>query len=327
MSTGNGTQAGGVEWYAERFAGLAGNVESFIRGKPGVVRSALVCVFAGGHLLVEDVPGVGKTSLAKAIASSIGGTMRRIQFTPDLLPTDVTGVQVFDDRTRTFEFRPGPVFANIVLADEINRASPKTQSALLEVMEEHQVTVDGTSFAVGDPYVVIATSNPVEHEGVYRLPEAQLDRFLMRIEVGYPDAAAEREVIDGHLRGRSPAELQPVVTVDEARHMVAVARTVHVAPALQDYIVTVVAATRTLPECRLGVSTRGSLGVAVAAQALAAASGRAFVTADDVKAVVPNVLAHRMILRPEAELAGRTPDGLLDGILAAVPVPHDRAMA
>ena len=186
MSIGNGAQAGGVEWYAERFAALAGNVESFIRGKPGVVRSALVCVFAGGHLLIEDVPGVGKTSLAKAIASSIGGTMRRIQFTPDLLPTDVTGVQVYDDRTRTFEFRPGPVFANIVLADEINRASPKTQSALLEVMEEHQVTVDGTSLRRRRPFIVIATQNPVEHEGTYHLPEAQLDRFMMRIEVGYP---------------------------------------------------------------------------------------------------------------------------------------------
>jgi MoxR-like ATPase len=322
-----GAAAQDVEWYAERFSALAANVESFIRGKSGVVRAALVCVFARGHLLIEDVPGVGKTSLAKAVATSVGATMRRIQFTPDLLPTDVTGVQVFDDRTRTFEFRPGPVFANVVLADEINRASPKTQSALLEVMEEHQVTVDGTPYAVGDPFIVMATSNPVEHEGVYRLPEAQLDRFLMRIEVGYPGAAAEREVIEGHLRGWSPAELQPVMGVEEAQRMSQVARSVYVAPALQDYIVTVVSATRTLSECRLGISTRGSLGLAVASQALAAANGRAFVTADDVKAVAPNVLAHRMILRPEAELAGRTAEGLVDGILSAVPVPRERALA
>src|SRR5262245_5100632 len=271
--SGNGA-AGQVEWFADRYETLARNVETFIRGKPEVVRAALVCMFAEGHLLIEDVPGVGKTSLAKALARSFGATMRRIQFTPDLLPTDVTGVQVYNDRTREFEFRAGPVFANVVLADEINRASPKTQSALLEVMEERQVTVDGTPFQVSHPFVVMATSNPIEHEGVYRLPEAQLDRFLMRIEVGYPTAVAEREVIENRSRGRTPEHLDAVLSVEEMRQMITIAHEVYIAPVLQDYIVAVASATRRLPECRLGVSPRGSLGLAVASQALAAANAR-----------------------------------------------------
>jgi MoxR-like ATPase len=324
--SGNGA-AGQVEWFADRYETLARNVETFIRGKPEVVRAALVCMFAEGHLLIEDVPGVGKTSLAKAVASSIGATMRRIQFTPDLLPTDVTGVQVFDDRTRQFEFRPGPVFANVVLADEINRASPKTQSALLEVMDERQVTMDGTTYPVAHPFMVMATSNPVEHEGVYRLPEAQLDRFLMRIEVGYPAAAAEREIVENRIRGYAPEQLSSVLTVDEMRQMMLVAHQVYVAPVLQEYIVAVVSATRRMPELRLGVSPRGSLGVAIAAQAVAAAGGRPFVTAQDVKQVAPNVLSHRMILRPEAQLQGHSPEALLDSILSAVPVPQDRVRA
>jgi MoxR-like ATPase len=315
-----------VAWYADRFGAVAHNVEAFVRGQGPTVRTALACVFAGGHLLIEGVPGVGKTSLAKAVAASIGATMRRIQFTPDLLPTDVTGVQVYDDRTRTFEFRAGPVFAHVVLADEVNRASPKTQSALLEVMEERQVTVDGTTYPVDDPFVVIATSNPVEHEGVYRLPEAQLDRFLARLQLGHASAVAEREVIDAHLRGRTPQELGAVISLDDARRMTAVARSVHVAPALQDYVVTVVAATRTLPECRLGASTRGGVGLAVAAQALAAAQGRTFVTADDVKALAGDVLAHRMLLRPDAEMAGRTARVLVAEVLAGIPVPRERVL-
>ncbi len=322
--SGNGA-ATQVEWFAERYGVLARNVESFIRGKPEVVRAALVCVFAGGHLLIEDVPGVGKTSLAKALASSFGASVRRVQFTPDLLPTDVTGVQVFDDRSREFVFRAGPVFAHVVLADEINRASPKTQSALLEVMDERQVTVDGVAYPVPVPFVVLATANPVEHEGVYRLPEAQLDRFLMRIEVGYPSATAEREIIESRILGHTPEELPSVVTVEEMRQMVAVAQRVYVAPPLQEYVVAVASATRRLPELRLGVSPRGALGVTTAAQALAAASGRPFVTAQDVKTVAPNVLAHRMILRPEAQVQGHTAEALLDSILSAVPVPQDRA--
>jgi MoxR-like ATPase len=299
-SSGNGA-AGQVEWFAEHYEVLARNVETFIRGKPEVVRAALVCMFAEGHLLIEDVPGVGKTSLAKAVASSIGATMRRIQFTPDLLPTDVTGVQVYDDRSRQFEFRPGPVFANVVLADEINRASPKTQSALLEVMDERQVTMDGTTYPVAHPFLVMATSNPVEHEGVYRLPEAQLDRFLMRVEVGYPSAVAEREVIENRTRGYTPEQLNAVLTVDDLRRMMTISHQVYLAPVLQEYI------------------------VAVAAQSLAAASGRPFVTAQDVKTVAPNVLCHRMILRPEAQLQGHIAEALLDSILSAVPVPQERS--
>ncbi|HKE76808.1 MAG TPA: MoxR family ATPase [Acidimicrobiales bacterium] len=324
--SGNGV-ATQVEWFAGRYEALARNVESFIRGKPEVVRAALVCMFSEGHLLIEDVPGVGKTSLAKAVASSIGATMRRIQFTPDLLPTDVTGVQVYNDRSREFEFRPGPVFANVVLADEINRASPKTQSALLEVMDERQVTMDGTTYPVAQPFVVMATSNPIEHEGVYRLPEAQLDRFLMRIEVGYPAAAAEREIIENRIRGQAPEQLNSVLSVEDLRAMVNIAHQVYIAPVLQEYIVAVVSATRRLPELRLGVSPRGGLGVAVAAQALAAAAGRPFVTPQDVKQVAPNVLAHRMILRPEAQLQGHAAESLLDQILSSVPVPQERALA
>jgi MoxR-like ATPase len=321
--SGNGG-ANPVEWFADRHAALARNIESFIRGKSEVVRAALVCLFAEGHLYLEDVPGVGKTSLAKALACSFGASMRRIQFTPDLLPLDVSGCHVFNDRTREFDFRPGPVFANIVVADEINRASPKTQSALLEVMEERHVTADGTTFAVPQPFVVIATANPVEHEGVYRLPEAQLDRFLMRVEVGYPNAGAEREVIENRIRGYAPEQLGAVLTADEMRTMIAVARQVHVAPVVQEYIVAVVSATRRMPELRLGVSPRGSLGLAAASQALAAASGRAFVTAQDVKYVAPHVLAHRMVMRPEAQLQGHTQHALVDSILAAVPTPQDR---
>ena len=323
-SSGNGA-AGQVEWFAERYEVLARNVETFIRGKPEVVRAALVCMFAEGHLLIEDVPGVGKTSLAKAVASSIGATMRRIQFTPDLLPTDVTGVQVHDDRSRQFEFRPGPVFANVVLADEINRASPKTQSALLEVMDERQVTMDGTTYPVAHPFLVMATSNPVEHEGVYRLPEAQLDRFLMRVEVGYPSAVAEREIVENRTRGHTPEQLNAVLTVEDLRRMMTISHQVYLAPLLQEYIVAVVSATRRMPELRLGVSPRGGLGVAAAAQSLAAASGRPFVTAQDVKTVAPNVLCHRMILRPEAQLQGHIAEALLDSILSAVPVPQERS--
>ena len=320
--SGNGA-AGQVEWFAERYEMLARNVETFIRGKPEVVRAALVCLFAEGHLLIEDVPGVGKTSLAKAVASSLGATMRRIQFTPDLLPTDVTGVQIYDDRSRQFEFRPGPVFANVVLADEINRASPKTQSALLEVMEERQVTMDGTTYPVAHPFIVMATPEPVEHEGVYRLPEAQLDRFLMRVEVGYP-AAAEREIVENRIPGPAPEQLQAVLTIDDLRRMMSIAHQVYLAPGCRSTSWPWCRPPRR-PELRLGVSPRGSVGVAVAAQSLAAAGGRPFVTAQDVKTVAPNVLAHRMILRPEAQLQGHIPEALLDSILSAVPVPQDRS--
>lgn len=317
--------AGRASWFAERFEELARNVESFIRGKPDVVRTALVCMLAEGHLLIDDVPGVGKTSLAKAMSQSIEGAMRRIQFTPDLLPSDVTGVQVYDASKREFVFHPGAVFANIVLGDEINRASPKTQSALLEVMAERQVTVDSVPYTVPRPFIVIATQNPVEHGGTYDLPEAQLDRFMIRTAIGYPDHESEVEVVSNGTRGQTPEQLQPVMTTTDMLQMIEIAGEIHLAPAVTSYIVTITASTRSMPELRLGVSPRGSLAVAQSAQARAASQGRSFVTADDVKAMVPSVLAHRMILRPEAELQGRTAEELLQQVLTSVPVPQQRA--
>src|SRR3954447_5319570 len=316
--------AGRVNWFAARFDELATNVETFIKGKPDVVRMALVCMLAEGHLLIDDVPGVGKTSLAKAISQSIDGAMRRIQFTPDLLPSDVTGVQVYDPAKHEFVFHPGAVFANIVLGDEINRASPKTQSALLEVMAERQVTVDSVPYAVPRPFIVVATQNPVDHGGTYDLPEAQLDRFMCRTSMGYPDHDAEIEILSDGTRGHSTAALKPVMDTDDMLQMIKVAGEVHLSRAVLGYVVTVTAATRTLPEVRLGVSPRGSLALAQAAQAHAATRGRPFVTPDDVKTMAPAVLAHRILLRPEAELAGHTAEDLLATLLASVPVPTQR---
>jgi MoxR-like ATPase len=313
-----------AEAFARSFAALVSNIERVLRGKTQVIRLALSCLVAEGHLLIEDVPGIGKTSLAKAVAESISGTWTRIQFTPDLLPTDVTGVQIFNRRTNEFEFRPGSVFANVVVGDEINRASPKTQSALLEVMAEYQVTVDGRSYPVPYPFIVVATQNPIEHEGVYALPEAQLDRFLMRISVGYPDRAAELEVIDLAVSRRRPSTLAPVVTPDEVERMASVVERTFVAPAVRQYIVSVARATRELPQLRLGVSPRGAIALTRAAKAFAAADSRPFVTADDVKSVVPYVLGHRMIVSPEAELAGVTANDLLDRVIKSVPVPKRR---
>jgi MoxR-like ATPase len=326
VSNGDGEGlAGRVNWFAQRFNDLARNVESYIRGKPEVVRMCLVCMLAEGHLLIDDVPGVGKTSLAKAIAQSIEGSMRRIQFTPDLLPSDVTGVQVYDAGKREFVFHPGAVFANLVLGDEINRASPKTQSALLEVMAERQVTVDAVPYLVPRPFIVIATQNPVEHGGTYELPEAQLDRFMMRTTIGYPDHDAEVEVVTNGSQGRTPEQLRPVMSTSDMQHMTQIASQVYLAPAITSYLVTIAAATRSLPELRLGISPRGSLALAQACQSYAASQARPFVTPDDVKALVPYVLGHRAILRPEAELQGRTNHDLLQTILASVPVPQQRS--
>lgn len=309
--------------FAERFGLFADNVGQVIRGKPEAVRLALTCLFAEGHLLIEDVPGTGKTSLAKAMAVSIGGDWKRIQFTPDLLPSDVTGVSIYDEHKGAFDFHPGPVFANVVLGDEINRASPKTQAALLEVMQEDQVTVDGVAHPVPRPFVVIATQNPVEFDGTYQLPEAQRDRFLMRTQLGYPDLAAELDIMSNESAGPSIDRLEPVLTVDEVEDLVALARGVHIAADLQQYMARLVAATRTVPELLLGVSPRGTLALAAAARAFAASEGRAYVLPEDVKALAQPVLAHRMVLSAEAELQGRSTAELLDHVMATLDVPQD----
>lgn len=312
-----------LRWFSERFAEVNRNVLQVLRGKPEVVQLALVCFFAEGHLLIEDVPGTGKTSLARAIANSLRAEWNRIQFTPDLLPSDLTGSSVFDQSTGAFDFRPGPVFANIVLGDEINRASPKTQSALLEVMEEQQVTVDGTTHDVPRPFFVVATQNPVDLAGTYRLPEAQLDRFLMRLAVGYPDKDAEVEMLAGRLAAGGDVTVGPVLEVEEAVAMGHFTRGVWVAPVLQRYIIDLVEATRGSPQLRLGVSPRGSIALMRAAQSHAAASGRDYATADDVKALAQLVLAHRLVLTPEAELRGTQAHDLLGEILASIPTPRD----
>jgi MoxR-like ATPase len=310
-------------WVQRRCADLVANVEHFIHGKTQVVRDAVICLLAEGHILIEDVPGVAKTSLAKALAHSITGTMRRIQFTPDLLPSDVVGVQIYDTGQRQFQFREGPVFANIVLGDEINRASPKTQSALLEVMAEHQVTVDGVTYPLPRPHFVVATQNPIDQQGTYTLPEAQLDRFMMQLRIGYPSAEQEVRVVGDAIARRLPEQLQPVMTVEELTRMIDITRGVYMAPALQSFIVTITGATRTVAQLRLGASPRASNALAVAAQACAAYEGRSFVTADDVKAMARPVLAHRLLLTPEAAIQGHTAHAVIDTILTAVPVPQD----
>ena len=303
------------------FDALLANVERVIQGKREPVRLSLVCLFAEGHLLIEDVPGVGKTSMAKALARSIDGTWSRIQFTPDLLPSDVTGVSVWNRVANEFEFRAGGVFADVVLADEINRASPKTQSALLEAMEERQVTVDTKTYGLPRPFMVIATQNPIELEGTYPLPEAQLDRFLMRIQMGYPSNDAERAILDTHGSHASVEEISPVTTAAE---VVAGAQSVadlHVADNIKAYIVDLVTATRQHRDLALGVSPRGALALQRAARALAASIGRDYVVPDDVKRLAVAVLEHRLLLAPDAQLRGAAPGDVVRELLASVPVP------
>ena len=313
-----------VASFAEFFEAIVDNVGRVVQGKETAIRLALVCMVSEGHLLIEDVPGVGKTSLAKALARSIDVEWHRIQFTPDLLPSDVTGVTVYNRQTGAFTFRPGGIFANVVLGDEINRASPKTQAALLEAMEEQQVTVDSTTYRLPSPFMVIATQNPVEHEGTYPLPESQLDRFLLRIRMGYPDRAAEIEMLDTHGGGNTVDDLEPVVSPDDVAAMVELTKAVHVAPALKGYIVDLADATRRHPALALGMSPRAALSLQRAARALAASVGREYVIPDDIKALVGPVLEHRLGLSPETQLAGSRPADVLAEVLAAVPVPAGR---
>jgi MoxR-like ATPase len=314
--------AGGLAELHAVVARITANIERVLVGKPEVVRILLVTLLAEGHLLLEDVPGVGKTSLAKALARSVDCRGSRIQFTPDLLPSDITGVSIYNAQTADFEFREGPVFANIVVGDEINRASPKTQSALLECMEERQVTVDGVGYRLDSPFMVIATQNPIEMEGTYPLPEAQRDRFTARVSIGYPDPQAELAMVDEHAGADPLAELQPVSNAEQVRGLIEAVRRVHLAPELRRYAVELATSTRRLPEVRLGASPRATLHLVRAARAQAALSGREFVVPDDLKAVAVPVLAHRLVLTAEGQAARRSPADLVRNLLQRVPVPQ-----
>ena len=313
-----------AETFARSTDAVLASVSRVIDGKPAAVRAALVCLLAEGHLLIEDVPGVGKTMLARALAKSVDCSVSRIQFTPDLLPSDITGVSVYNQADREFEFKPGPIFANIVIGDEINRASPKTQSALLESMEEGQVTVDGRTYVLANPFIVVATQNPIEMEGTYPLPEAQRDRFMARISMGYPSTAAEVEMLDLH-GGRSPLDtLVPVTDAQTVARLVLVTQDVYASPAVRQYVVDLANATRTSPAVRLGASPRAALHVLRAARAHAALEARDHVLPDDVQRVAPAVLGHRLMLSGEATLAHRSPAEVLAEILRSTPVPIGR---
>lgn len=300
---------------------LVDNIERVIFGKRDAVELAVIGLLAQGHILIEDVPGVGKTMLAKAMARSIGGTFRRIQFTPDMLPSDITGVSIFNPGTRAFEFRPGPVMANIVLADEINRATPKTQAALLEAMEERQVSVDGVTYALPQPFLVLATQNPIEYEGTFPLPEAELDRFMLRIRLGYPSRKDELAILEAQ-QFRHPIEvLEQVVQLEELRRAQEEIREVHASVEVKEYLLEIVERTREHPDIYLGASPRGALALFRTAQARAVLRGRDYVLPDDVKALVQPCLAHRLILSPEARMRDVTPEQILSEIVNRVPVP------
>jgi MoxR-like ATPase len=314
---------GGVGTYAALFESIVDNVRQVVHGKDEAIRLALVCLMAEGHLLVEDVPGVGKTSLAKSIASSLGLEWHRVQFTPDLLPSDVIGTSVFDRNATAFTFRPGAVFANVLLGDEINRASPKTQSALLEAMEERQVTVDGTTHGLPEPFLVVATQNPVEHEGTYALPESQIDRFLMSIGLGYPGREAEITMLEEQ-GGHRVTSVKAVAGPTDVMRMINVADAVHVAPALRGYVVDLADASRRHPALALGMSPRASIGLQRSAKALAASLRRDYVIPEDIKYLAHPVLEHRLVLTSEASLSGQTSSEIIADILDDVPVPTGR---
>ena len=307
---------------ARRAGHIASSIGSVILGKEEVIRACVVALLAGGHVIVEDFPGVGKTLLAKSLARSIDCRFSRIQFTPDLLPSDVTGVSVFNQKSGEFEFRPGPIFANVVLGDEINRSSPKTQSSLLECMEERQVTVDNVTHPLQPPFMVIATQNPIEYEGTYPLPEAQLDRFMMRLSLGYPSIEAEVAIIHEQTSHDPLAELRPVLHASEVLSMTRAVTRVRVAPALRRYVVAVVTATRAEREVYLGASPRAGIALVRAAKALALLRGRDFVVPKDIKDLAVRVLAHRLVLSPDAKVHGQTAEDVVTRILEVVPVPQ-----
>jgi MoxR-like ATPase len=297
------------------------NIEKVIVGKASVVELLTVALLAPGHVLIEDVPGLAKTMLAKSLAKSLGCSFQRVQFTPDLLPSDITGVSIFNQKSQEFEYRAGPLMSQIILADEINRAGPRTQSALLEAMEERQVTVDGTTRSVPLPFLVVATQNPIELEGTFPLPEAQLDRFLLRVSIGYPDTEEEREVLR-RFREVDPLEgLQPVIAGDDVVALSKACRRVYISPAIETYILALVRATRHTPELSLGASPRGSLALARTAQVLAAIRGRAFVIPDDVQLLIVPTLAHRLILSSQSRLHGKDVPAVLQSVIEQVPVP------
>ncbi len=315
-----------AQWFAETFNKLVGNIEHALVGKTHSIRLALTTLLSGGHLLFEDVPGTGKTMLAKSIANTVQGTQNRIQFTPDLLPSDVTGVTIYDQRTSTFEFHKGPIFATIVLADEINRASPKTQSALLEVMEEGRVSVDSETYDVGQPFMVIATQNPIEQAGTYRLPEAQLDRFMMKTSLGYPDHESTVALLGDAARRDRAVAVKPLITAAAVADMVRVASEVHVDPAILSYVARLAEDTRRAPEVKLGVSVRGCLAYVRAAKTWAASNGRNYVVPDDIKELAEPIMSHRVLLHPEAEFSGVSVAGILSRILADRQPPEERAV-
>lgn len=313
-----------ARWFSDTFAAIVRNIERAILGKTEAIRLSVTCMLAEGHLLLEDYPGTGKTTLARSIAQSVQGSHSRIQFTPDLLPSDVTGVTIYDQKSSSFEFHQGPIFAAIVLADEINRASPKTQSALLEVMEEHRVTVDGVSYDVGSPFMVIATQNPIEQAGTYRLPEAQLDRFLMKTTLGYPDRATSLRILTSGGSRPQSAALASVITTSAIAEMSQLGQSVHVEASVLDYIARIVEATRTAEHVRLGVSIRGGLAVVRAARVWAASLGRHYVVPDDVKILAIPCLAHRILLEPESEFNGVTATEVMVKIISEVAPPTER---
>ncbi|MFT5201073.1 MAG: MoxR-like ATPase [Candidatus Aldehydirespiratoraceae bacterium] len=319
----NGTAHGASPGFAEKFATVRTNIEKAIRGKTDVIHLLVLALVCDGHVLVEDVPGVGKTSLGKALARSVDGRFGRVQFTPDLLPTDVTGMSVWNRSDETFEFRPGPIFSDVLLADEINRASPKTQSALLEAMAERQVTSDGITHPLGSPFMVIATQNPIEHEGTYALPEAQLDRFLMRVSIGYPDRAAEQLLLESQGGTAQLVDtLTPVLSAEAIREMSESIENVYVAPALRSYLLDLAEATRHHSSLSLGLSPRGVLALQRVARAQAASQGRAYATPDDVKALGRVVIPHRLLVTPEVRMRGVKPSDVVNEILDGVPVPR-----